>query len=106
MRQLNMKKKTIRYYISQNGKAPFKEWINNIKDPVTKARIFRRLDRVALGNGVYELRFTFGSGYRIYFAEEGDVTVILLLGGDKSQQSKDIVAAKGYWDELRGVSND
>jgi len=51
---------------------------------------------------VFELRFSFGSGYRIYFAEEDDVTVILLLGGDKSRQSKDIATAKKYWSELRG----
>ena len=51
---------------------------------------------------MFELRFSFGSGYRIYFAEEDDVTVILLLGGDKSRQSKDIATAKKYWSELRG----
>ncbi len=107
--------KEIRYYIAPNGKSPFEEWINKLKDPVTQAKIFRRLDRVSLGNygdykpvgdGVYELRLTFGSGYRVYFAEHGDVTVILLLGGNKSQQSKDIATAKKYWQELRGENHD
>ena len=74
-----------------------------------KDRIQARLDRVEKGNfgdhrpvgeGVWELRFDFGSGYRIYFVEEGDVIVILLCGGDKSSQVKDIKTAKIYWQEL------
>jgi putative addiction module killer protein len=50
-----------------------------------------------VGNGVYEMRFFFGSGYRVYFAEDGDTIVLLLSGGDKGSQDKDIVQAKAYW---------
>ena len=105
-----MNQKEIRYYIAPNGKSPFKKWLNKVKDPAIKARILHRLDRVSLGNygdykpiadGIYELRLVFGSGYRIYFTEYESVTVILLLGGDKSTQSADIKKAKKYYDELK-----
>lgn len=72
-------------------------------------RIRRRLDRVEmshygdykpLGDGICELKLDFGPGYRIYFAEKDDVIIILLCGGDKSSQVKDIHTAKIYWREL------
>jgi len=75
----------------------------------------RRLDRVALGHygdykalgdGVYELRLAFGPGYRVYFCEYDNVTVILLIAGDKSRQSKDIALAKQYCRELRGNNHE
>lgn len=78
-------------------------------------RIRRRLDRVEIGNygdykplgdGVYELKLHFGSGYRVYFAEYDDIIVILLCGGDKSTQSKDIEIAKTYWKELLERNNE
>ncbi|MGQ3888275.1 type II toxin-antitoxin system RelE/ParE family toxin [Legionella sp. CNM-1927-20] len=92
---------------------PFVDWINSIKDATTRHRIRRRLDRVELGHygeykvlgeGVCELKLDFGPGpgygYRIYFAEQDNVIIILLCGGDKSSQSKDIQKAKTYWREL------
>ena len=112
MRQLTMrKKKELRYYIAQNGKSPFVRWLSKIKDNVTRARIERRLERMELGNdgdhkalgdGIYELRLAFGPGYRVYYAEQDDVIIILLCGGDKTTQNKDIASAKTYWKELRG----
>ena len=101
---------TLRHYVTKSGKVPFKEWMTDIKDPVIRNRIRRRLDRVELGNygdykslsdGVYELRLAFGAGYRIYFAEQDDVIVILLCGGDKSTQEKDIKTAKMYLKDLQ-----
>jgi len=50
---------------------------------------------------LYELRFDFGSGYRVYFGEEGDTVVVLLMGGDKNTQKKDIEKAKIYWKEYQ-----
>jgi putative addiction module killer protein len=103
------KRYLLRNYISPSGKVPFVEWINSIKDPVMRHRIRRRLDRLELGHygeykilgdGVNELKLAFGPGYRIYFAEEGDIIIVLLAGGDKSTQSKDIKMAKKYWQEL------
>jgi len=105
-----MQHKELRFYVAANGKQPFAEWLKKIKDPTTKARILRRLDYLTIGNygdfksvgdGVFELRLTFGAGYRIYFAENGKHTVILLMAGDKSSQSKDITLAKKYWLELK-----
>ena len=85
-----------------DGKKPFDDWLYGLKDKVTQARIATRLNRVALGNlgdaksvgdGVSELRLTFGSGYRIYYALDGDKIVLLLCGGDKGSQNKDIQSA-------------
>lgn len=104
--------KQIRYYIAPNGKSPFAGWLDKFKDNIMRSRIERRIERMASGNygdcepvgsGVYELRLDFGPGYRVYFAEEENVVVILLCGGDKSTQKKDIINAKHYLAELRGV---
>jgi putative addiction module killer protein len=104
------KHKTLRNYVTPLGKVPFLDWLNSIKDQITRLRIRRRLDRLELGNfgdcepvgeGVSELRLFFGSGYRIYFAEQDEEIIILLCGGDKSSQKKDIKTAKRYWHELK-----
>src|SRR5438552_15952559 len=107
--------KILRNYTTLTGKAPFLEWLNKLKDPITRLRIRRRLDRLELGHlgdcepvgdGIFELRLFFGSGYRIYFAEHDDTIIILLCAGDKSSQTKDIKIAKGYWQELKERSNE
>lgn len=106
----NRRHKILRNYITPTGKVPFLEWLNNLKDPSTRLRIRRRLDRVEQGNfgdckpigeGLSELKLAFGSGYRIYFAEWDDTIVILFCAGDKSSQKKDITLAKLYWQELK-----
>lgn len=112
MRQLTIeKKKELRYYIAANGKSPFIRWLNKIKNNEMRARIMRRLERMefghygdykTLGDGICELRLAFGSGYRVYFAEHDKLVIILLCGGDKSTQSKDISNAKSYWKEFIG----
>lgn len=91
--------KTVEIYQDKNGKEPFTNWLKKIKDKKTKSRIQNRLMRLEIGqygdfknlsDGVSELRFHFGSGYRVYYGEfEGEI-VILLLGGDKGSQEKDI----------------
>ena len=98
--------KTLINYKTEDGKEPFREWLKFLRDKVTAARIQSRLERVRLGNfgdtkpvgnGVSELRFTFGSGFRVYFGQDGDQIVVLLIGGDKSSQEKDIQLAHNYW---------
>jgi putative addiction module killer protein len=60
-------------------------------------------DYKSVGEGVYELRFFFGKGYRVYFGEDGDTIVVLLQGGDKSSQSKDITKARAYWKDYQAA---
>jgi len=81
----------------------FRKWFSKLRDTVAKARILVRLRRVSLGNfgewrdvedGVCELKFTFGPGYRVYYTIRDGEIVILLAGGDKSTQAKDIAKAK------------
>ena len=102
--------KQIRIYKTSDGKEPFTSWLDSIKDKITKAWIRRRVDRLYLGsegdhkhvgNGVFELRLAFGSGYRVYYAKEVDITYILLPGGDKKTQSNDINLAEKYWLTLK-----
>ncbi len=95
----------LHYYKSKSGDEPFTEWLESL-DLQAQVRISVRLDRVKLGNfgdsklisgGIYELRFTFGSGYRVYFGKVGKKIILLLTGGDKKTQSKDIQKVKIYW---------
>jgi putative addiction module killer protein len=87
----------------------FTAWLNGLRDRVAQQRVVTRLRRVELGNfgdvkpvgaGVSELRLDHGPGYRLYFVRRGDVVVIMLCGGDKSSQSKDIETAKAMAKEL------
>lgn len=101
-----MSQKEIIFYQDNTGKEPFNDWLLKIRDKTIRRRILTRLLRVEHGNygdckslkdGIFELRFTFGGGLRIYFGEHGDKIVILLFGGDKSTQTEDIEKAKNYW---------
>lgn len=80
----------------------FADWIDNLRDIRAKARILVRLERLAAGNpghvepvaeGVSELKIDYGPGYRVYFKKRGRELVVLLAGGDKSTQDKDIKLA-------------
>lgn len=102
--------KNIIVYQDPRGHEPFTAWLEGLRDAQVRRRILIRLRRVAQGNfgdvkalkgGVFELRLQFGSGYRIYFGEDGNTLVVLLLGGDKSSQYKDIELAKVYWMEYQ-----
>lgn len=97
-------------YQLPNGQEPFTDWLNGLRDGMVRKRILARLTRLEQGNlgdckpvgdGVKELRMFFGSGYRVYFAENGDELVILLCGGDKGSQDTDIEQAKTYWKEFQ-----
>ncbi|MGA3210450.1 MAG: type II toxin-antitoxin system RelE/ParE family toxin [Terriglobales bacterium] len=83
--------------------AVFADWIRRLRDGRAKAKIAARIDRLAFGNagdvkpvgeGVSELRIHYGPGYRVYFAQRGQELIVLLCGGDKDSQHKDIRAAK------------
>lgn len=100
----------LQVYKMPNGREPFTDWFESIRDQRIQDRIQSRLDLIALGNlgdrksvgaGVYELRFHFGAGYRVYYGEIGNTIVLLLCGGDKSSQRQDIQRAKSYWDQYK-----
>lgn len=102
--------RTVIRYCARNGTEPFSEWFDGLRSIDTQVRLLRRIDRMKNGNygdfkslkdGVFELRLTFGPGYRVYFGEDGDTIVVLLCGGDKSTQKKDIETAKAYWKEYK-----
>ncbi len=92
-------------YVTHAGQNPFDRWFR-WQNAQVRARIQARIDRIELGNfgdhrrvgeGVSELRFDFGPGYRVYYGRDGDVLVILLGGGTKARQSADIRSAQALW---------
>ena len=100
----------MRTYRRADGTVPFDRWMAKLRDVRARARILVQLDRLMLGlagdwksvgGGVYELRIAEGKGYRVYFGREGATLVILLCGGDKSTQRRDIEKAKSYWKTYR-----
>ncbi|MBO7583167.1 MAG: type II toxin-antitoxin system RelE/ParE family toxin [Treponema sp.] len=87
----------------------FSNWLKKLKDNVAKVSIARRIVRLENGNfgdsksvgeGVFELRIDVGQGYRVYFTNKDNTIIILLVGGDKSSQDKDIKAAKDMAKEV------
>ena len=102
----------ISVYRTNTGKVPYFEWEDEL-DNFTKAIVTNRLERIKLGNfgdakvikdggGIWELRIDYGSGYRIYFGKQGSAIIVLLMGGDKKSQNRDIKKAKQYWLEYKG----
>lgn len=88
------------------------DWFNSLRDRQTRIRIDARIRRLSLGNpgdvkpvseGVSELRIDYGPGYRVYFIQQGQQLIILLAGGDKSSQPRDIRTALNLARALRGV---
>ena len=99
----------IREYLTADGSSPFRFWLKGLPVPI-QARVQARIARFAAGNlgdvksvgsGVSEARLQFGPGYRVYFAKHQGSVVLLLCGGDKGSQRKDIKRAQQFWDEYR-----
>jgi len=95
----------IHEYVTAKGSCPYRNWLRKLDLPV-QARIQARImrfemgnfgDHKAVGEGVWEARIPFGSGYRLYFGKDGPLVILLLLGGEKATQRKDIERAKRYW---------
>ena len=96
----------IREYLLPDGNSPFNTWLTDLKDVRGRAKIRTRLDRVSLGNlgdhkfvgdGVYELRLFHSPGYRVYYGIPSEGVLLLLFGGTKNTQQRDIRSAKAYW---------
>ena len=102
--------KEIVVFRTSNGRVPFEEWLGDLDDKRAIARVLARLARVRQGNlgdckpvgeGVSELRVDYGPGYRVYFGQKGRAIVVLLCGGDKRTQDRDIRMAKEFWREFK-----
>lgn len=99
----------VRYYIASDGREPFADWFAEV-EAAARAKVVRAIVRLELGNfsnvksvgeGVFEYRIDFGAGYRVYFGQDGPTVVILLTGGTKKRQQRDIDAAHGYWQDYK-----
>jgi putative addiction module killer protein len=97
------------YYSTERDRTPVREWLECL-DPPMRARIVRRLDQVENGHlgdykhikdVVYELRFSFSPGYRIYYAKVNDTVLLLLMSGNKDSQQADIVKAIDNWNDWK-----
>jgi putative addiction module killer protein len=104
----------IRNYITPDGKEPFAEWLDSLRDLRVRVKIEKRLEQVALGNlgnyrtvgeGVCEFKINYGAGYRVYFGQTGSTIILLLCGGDKSTQQQDILKARKYWRDYERSEN-
>lgn len=102
-------------YVTSSGKVPFDDWIEDL-DGETESKIRNRLNRIRLGNfgdcksikdsgGISELRIDYGPGYRVYIGRYKTTLVVLLMGGDKGSQTKDITKAKKYWADFKERNN-
>lgn len=92
----------------ENGRVPFDDWFESLRDSKMRAAVDARLARVRAGNpgdckavgaGVFELRIHLGPGLRVYYGEQGKQLVVLLGGGDKASQARDISRAKQLWQQ-------
>jgi putative addiction module killer protein len=99
----------IRYYVAADGREPFARWFGEL-EAIARAKVTRAVVRLEQGNfsnvksvgeGVFEYRIDFGPGYRIYFGQDGQTLVILLTGGTKKRQHRDIDEAHGCWQDYK-----
>ena len=97
--------KTVLVFRLPSGKEPFEDWAKDLPDQI-RALIDKYIDRISIGggkknvkalrDGVFEIKIDYGPGWRVYFGEDGQ-NLILLLGGNKKTQIRDIEKAKEYW---------
>jgi putative addiction module killer protein len=100
---------TIREYLDVDGRSIFAKWFEDLNAPAA-AKVTTALVRIERGNfsnaksvgsGVYEYKIDFGPGYRVYFGKDGETIVILLGGGTKKHQDKDIEIAQYHWNDYK-----
>lgn len=100
----------INEYKDANGNSPYGEWLGKLRDAKAKARIMLQVDRMELGlfgdsqpvgEGLSELRIHYGPGYRVYYAKAGKRLYLVLCGGSKSTQSKDIKKVRTFWKDYQ-----
>lgn len=107
--------KQVIVYQDEKGREPFTEWLTGLQDAKARRQVLRRLSRLEHGNfgdcapigeGLSEMRIHYGPGYRVYFREIGNDRIVILCGGTKRTQTKDIARAKEYWKELKSHDQD
>jgi putative addiction module killer protein len=100
----------VREYQTADNRRPFAEWVAGLRDSRAKRSIIARIVRLQAGNrgdwkpvgaGVFELRIDHGPGYRVYCGQDGETLVLLLCGGDKRTQDRDIEIAHDYWKDYK-----
>ena len=101
-------------YATDDGRTPFSDWLRKVRDRDARVRVRVRLDRLSLGSfgdckslggGLHELRIDHGPGYRVYFGRVGDRIVLLLCGGSKKTQTRDIEVAQSFWPDYKRRSS-
>ena len=99
----------IRYYLARDGRSPFEGWFASL-DRAARVKVTAAITRLGQGNlsnvkgvgeGVLEYRIDWGPGYRVYFGRDGESLVILLTGGTKQRQQRDIERAKELWADYK-----
>jgi putative addiction module killer protein len=99
----------VREYLDRQGRSPYKLWFDRLNAPAA-AKVATVVTRLSLGNmsnvkgvgsRVFELRIDFGPGYRVYFGKDGEHLIILLGGGTKQRQQRDINAATANWEDYK-----
>ena len=108
-------KQEVLEYLNAAGESPFEKWLTGLKDikgrafirkKINQLRLGYLLDIQSLGSGLFEVRIFFGPGYRIYFGERNKNTVVLLWGGNKGSQKRDIKKANQYWKIYKEEKNE
>lgn len=106
---MQIRPREILYYTTPNGRNPYRRWYTRLKDQKTQIVISNRIARLRSGNfgdfkrlntDLYELRVHYGLGYRVYFGVFQNDIVILLCGGVKGTQQRDIISAQNYWNDF------
>ena len=101
----------VRYYLADDGSSPFADWFAEV-DAAARAKITVAIARMGQGNlsnvksvggGVLEYKIDFGPGYRVYFGRDGDVLIVLLTGGTKKRQQRDIKSAIAFWTDYKAT---
>jgi len=109
----HVRPRMVRNYVTPDGREPWLEWLRRLRDRKVRSIIRNRINRLRLGNfgdsrhlgeGLYELRIHYGAGYRIYCGERGGTLILLLCGGTKRTQDRDIQQARTYWQDAQGRS--
>ena len=107
---VNMKNWEVLEYVSESGNCPFQNWLENLKDVKGRAVIRKKINLLrlgyfsdfrSLGDNLFEMRIFFGPGYRVYFGKQRNKIIVLLCGGRKGSQKRDIEKAQKYWKKYK-----